>query len=223
MNQKKKKKNVNSKVGWWKKNLLSILYIIIPTIITLVLFQFKNGLVAQMQTTKAGEGNIENSTYMINHVAAPFVSCLLLSLSIILSILVMKLISYFTKKQLTLQNEKSWMYCIEVLLILTSAFIAIYTLATGFEYWKYGYDLSELKNAMETGDLAYLKLSPIPRLQSEGRYSSDSGLLYIVALRMAQFSRTSIKNLDIYTAIFSAMLIPLKIAAHRKERSSEKA
>jgi len=88
---------------------------------------------------------------------------------------------------------------------MLSSFVLIYQHASGFNYSGYGINAQ----LMDQGRMFY-PLEPIPRISSQGIISSDSTILYRMALRLARFSHACIENLDLYLAIFSALIIPFR-------------
>lgn len=208
--------------GWLENNMVAILYIIIPIIITVVVFQFQSAYIEYMSKTDIGMGTILNNEYMVRHIATPYVSCTLLFISIVLSFIAMKITTHLLSKRfkrVVLQNESKWIGSIEIVIVLISACVVIYAVAQGFDYTRYGYDITKLKNSLDNGSPAYLPISEIPSMHSLGISTSDSSFAYNISLSLARFTARCVENLDMYIAIFSAILIPFKWAAHKKELS----
>ena len=199
-----KKEEKNSKS---KNYFLSVLYVFLPIFISIIVFKIKPVLLEAASKTAVGEGWVYNTSDTIVEYIAPFVSSFLLLLCIGVSILLLSIISKaLSKKKIYLYGKDTILLYVEVVTIMLSSLVLIYQHAIGFNYREYGINTQMLAN----GGL-FCPLEPIPRLSSQGITSSDSTILYRITLWLARFSRTCIENLDLYLAIFSALIIPLRI------------
>lgn len=191
----------------FKLALLGALYVILPIAITLIVFKIKPAILGALSKTAVGEGWVYNSSDTIVEYIAPFVSSFLLLLCVAVSFLLLSIISKaLSKKKIYLHGKETILLCVEVVTIILSSFVLIYQHDIGFNYWEYGINTKRL---VEGGMFCPLEL--IPRLSSQGIISSDSTILYRTTLWLARFSHACIENLDLYLAILSALIIPLKI------------
>lgn len=166
-----------------------------------------------MSAVNIGGVSALNSKYTVETIFTPFVSSLLLIISLLAAIIIIKVINriwYKSDEKFNVKFSKKIIFWLTILIALLTTIAFFYSQSHSFEYWSYG-----VENVEKASN--YLPLTPIPAIRG-GNITSDSApILY----QMVYFGANLLKQIEdkfnLIIAMTSAILIPLIIKIEKSE------
>lgn len=208
--KKEQKENIRNKIKE-SKIYVFLVYVVIPIVITIGIFQLKRVGVNYMSSLKIEGVEVLNSSYSIERYYQPFISSMLIIIAIILSWCVVKVCDFFWDNnavKFDLKFAKGIMFIISVCTIIATVITIIYSKADSFDYGRYGISVSNLE---DTTKKMYIPLEIIPSFNSIGISSPSAPYLYTVAQITSYMMKYVGNNIGLIAAIIAAILIPLKV------------
>lgn len=211
-------KNNDKIVKFGDKIYVLVVYIILPILVTIVNYFILNKFLVEYVSSVNFRGlSVSNSEYTIQKIFKPFISSMVLIISLIVSMILIKTINYFFNKynekfvaRFNVKFAKKVILLISILIALLSAIAYFYSSTDYFEYFRYGIETKDIS-------LPYLPLKPIPSIQGGNINSDEATLLY----QFIYFSANLIKKVeevfDLIIAMTGVILIPLIIKIERSK------
>lgn len=213
MNKKNRNKykinNKNKTIENGSNTYVLLVYVILPIVVTCgVYYVLYNYLIKYTSSVNIGDFSIINSKYTIEKIFTPFISCVLLIISLLVSVVAIKFIKHIWKKQISVIFGKKIIFYGSILVLLLSAITFFYSRADSFEYWNYGIENTNT-------EMNYLPLIQIPSIRGGNITSEAAPPLYRVIHFLANLLKTIVDEFDLLITMSGAILIPLKIEVNK--------
>lgn len=200
-----------------------MIYVIFPVFITIFIFSFKECLINYMSNMKIDGVIFVNSASARNKIFTPYLSSILLVVSLLFTILFAYLCDKFLNKEnkkFNLYYAKNILFYLGIVSITIATVVFMYAKSYTFEHWKYGYSEETIIKVIEgKNETLYIPLEEIPSIESAGITSSNASVIYNINVKLSQIVSGIISNLEFMIAILGTILIPLKNKIHLVENT----
>lgn len=224
MNKTKRKKNIinnkrnnriNKKISktFEEGSKIYVLgvYVLMPIVITIIAyFMLYNYLIYYISSVNIVGSSFENSKYTIERIFTPFISCLVLIISLLTVGGIIKIINFFFKNKFSIKFARKIIFYGSISVLLLSAITFFYTRANTFEYWNYG-----IKNT--STEMIYIPLVQRPSVHGGNITSDAAPLLYRIIHFFANLFKEMGDKYDLIISMSGAILIPLKIEINKHD------